>query len=183
MTFSDYIAQDSFKTILSVVFDDMNTVYGWTYKPDLQVFYDKYISLILSKTIIEIKANDTASNYQSIITGYTNNAGLPNAQNFISNFLTLTIHDLDVPENISSPYSFFNTAIVPNFDKTNNLEVALNKTGSQILDTTKSVVSSVFSGIGAVLSTAISSLLCNPILIVVIVGIILFIVFKDKIFK
>ena len=102
---------------------------------------------------------------------------MPYSYNFISNFIDLAINKYDVPANIYSPVSNFNKNVQPNLDTTNNLSVALSTTGSQITG----VVKDTFTGIGNVLTSALSGLFSSPIIIIIVVGIIVFILFKDKI--
>jgi hypothetical protein len=184
MSFSDYITSQSFQASLDTVFNNLMSKYNWQYKPDLVNFYNKYVDLIDAGQMNEVKFNQTASYYTDLETAYVNNSGLNYASNFIQNFISLSLYDFDVPENVMSPKSFFNDTILPQqkAQDTNTGSIlgdALQKTGSQI----SSATGSIFSGIGDLLSKALTSLFSNPIVLIVVIGIILLIIFKDRILK
>jgi hypothetical protein len=177
MTLKDYLNTESVQLTLNNSLDLMISTYGWTSLTDLQDFYNKYVDLVSSGQLPEILMNQTSSYYTDLETKFGQISGMPYSYNFISNFIDLAINKYDVPANIYSPVSNFNKNVQPNLDTTNNLSVALSTTGSQITG----VVKDTFTGIGNVLTSALSGLFSSPIIIIIVVGIIVFILFKDKI--
>ena len=184
MTVKDYIASDAVQISLNSVLNQMMSDYGWSNTIDLQNFYNRYVDLIIAGQLKELVFNQTSGYYSDIISQYTAESGLTSASNFITNFEDLAINKFDVPQNLMSPVTFFNTTVQPvqNAQDTATGSIlgdALSMTGKQIT----SGVGSVFSGIGDLIGKAISGIFSNPIILIVVVGIVLLIVFKDKIFK
>jgi len=177
MTVQDYLKTESVQLTLNNSLDLMMSTYSWTSLTDLQDFYNKYVDLVSSGQLPEVLMNQTTSYYTDLETNFGKLSGMSYAVNFMTNFIDLAVNKYDVPANIYSPVSNFNKNVQPSLDTTNNLSVALSKTGSQITG----VVKDTFSGIGDVLTSALSGLFSSPIIIIIVVGIIVFILFKDKI--
>src|ERR1035437_4373342 len=132
MTLREYIASDAVQISLNSVFAQMMSDYGWTNIIDLQNFYNKYIDLVIAGTLNEVNFNQTSGYYQDIINGYTAQSNLTSSNNWIINFIDISVAKFDVPQNLMSPQTFYNTTVNPQLDKTNILSEALSMTGSQL---------------------------------------------------
>jgi hypothetical protein len=183
MDLKEYIKSEAVQTSLNSVFDEMMKIYGWSYRIDLQNFYDRYVDLVVSGKVPEILFNQTSGYYQDVINKFDSNSYLTNGFNFIENFVDLGINRFEVPENLLRPQSWFNelykTQQKQNTNTGSIFGDALKLTGQQISDTT----GNIFSGVGDLIGKAFTGIFSNPIILMIVIGIIVFVLFKGKIIK